>query len=183
MTIGLRKTIAGTAAGLVGVLLVIPAAFWLGASALDRLFGLKPVIYRPASQILCAASILIGVFWISWAYSFLVFVGKGLPLEAFGRAVHPTRFLVTTGPYAYTRNPTIFGLLFVLLGVALLRGSVSGLILVPVLGVLLCLYLVAFEEKGLARRFGVQYDDYRRSVSILIPRPTPYVRQPVTGSD
>lgn len=183
MTIGLKKTIAGTAAGLVGLLVVIPAAFWLGASAVDRLFGLKPVIYRPTSQILCAASVLIGVFWISWAYSFLVFVGKGLPLEAFGRAVHPTSVLVTTGPYAYTRNPVIFGLLFVLLGAALLNGSISGLILVPVLGALLCLYLVVFEEKGLARRFGVQYEDYRRNVSTLIPRPTPYVRRPVISSD
>lgn len=165
------------------MLVVIPAAFWFGAAALDRVLGLKPVIYRPASQILAAALLLAGVFWISWAYSFLIFVGKGLPLEAFGRALHPTRFLVTTGPYAYTRNPMIFGLLLLLLGVAVIAGSVSGMILVPVLAVLLCLYLIVFEEKGLIQRFGEQYQHYRTNVSILIPRLTPYSPEAQPASD
>ncbi len=179
MAAGVKRTAAATAVSFV----LLAAAFGYAASALDRAMGLRPFVSKPASQILCAVSILVGVFWISWAYSFLMFVGKGLPLEAFGRAVRPTRFLVTTGPYAYTRNPVIFGLLFVLLGVALLQGSMTGLVLIPIIALISCLYLLVYEEKSLRERFGADYVEYRRCVSILIPRMTPYVHTHTTVLD
>ena len=181
MSISVKKAVVGIALSVVGVGLVIPVAFWFVALALDRAFGLKPMFGKPSSQILSAAAILVGAFWISWAYSFLLFVGKGLPLELFGRAFHPTRILVTTGPYAYTRNPVVLGLLFVLLGVAILGGSISGLVMVPIVAVLTLLYLLAFEEKGLVGRFGADYEEYRRNVPRLVPRISPYIHEPVTG--
>ena len=105
-----------------------PVVFWFISRWLDREIGFGPIMSAPISLILGAAAILFGVFWVSWAHSYLLFVGKGVPLEVFGWAIHPTRVLVTTGPYAYTRNPMALGLLFILLGVAFLRGSISGLI-------------------------------------------------------
>ncbi|OFX15576.1 MAG: hypothetical protein A2Z18_10000 [Armatimonadetes bacterium RBG_16_58_9] len=181
MSVGAKKAVVGIAAGLIGIGLLIPVAFWFAALALDRAFHLRPVLDRPATQILSAGSILIGAFWVSWAYSYLLFVGKGLPIELFGWAFHPTRTLVTTGPYAYTRNPVVLGLLFLLLGVSFLEGSISGLVMVPVVALLALIYLAAFEEKGLAARFPEDYPEYRRNVPRLLPRVTPYVHEPAIG--
>ena len=181
MTVGVKKAVFGIVASLVGIGLAIPIAFWFAARAIDRALHLSPVIDAPATQILSAGSILVGAFWISWAYSYLLFVGKGLPLEAFGRAFHPTRVLVTTGPYAYTRNPAVLGMLFLLLGVALLEGSISGLVMVPIVAVLTFIYLAVFEERGLAARFPDDYPEYRQNVPLLRPRLSAYVHEPAAG--
>lgn len=178
MSISTHKSVLGTAASLVLIGIVAPAVFWVVSAAIDMALGLPRVVGTPWSQVVSGAAALIGVFWILWAWSYLLFVGRGLPLEVFGRALHPTKVLVTTGPYAYTRNPMILGLLFILLGVAFLRGSVSGLVLVPVIGFGVWLYLVEFEEKGLIARFGETYQTYRRGVPLLFPRLSAYVEAP-----
>ena len=67
-----------------------PVGYWFISLALDRAIGLRPFAVYPVSLILAAAAFLIGVFWAFWSYSYLIFVGKGLPLEVFGRALHPT---------------------------------------------------------------------------------------------
>ena len=121
---------------------------------------------------------LIGVFWILWAWSYLLFVGQGLPLEVLGRALHPTQILVTTGPYAYTRNPMVLGLRFILLEVAFFRGTLSGFVMVPAVGLLTWGYLAIFEERGLMKRFGASYEKYRRDVPLLFPRLSAYGRIP-----
>jgi protein-S-isoprenylcysteine O-methyltransferase Ste14 len=177
MTAPAHKTKIGAALASVLVGVGLPVVFWFAATSTDRAAGIGPVLSIPASRILAAASILVGLFWVTWSYSYLVFVGKGIPFEAFGWALHPTRILVTTGPYAYTRNPMALGMLFVLLGVAFLARSVTGLVLVPAIAVVFYIYLTEFEEKGLVRRFGNRYVEYRRNVPALIPRLTPYMRR------
>jgi protein-S-isoprenylcysteine O-methyltransferase Ste14 len=178
MSIGAKKRVLGLAVTGLGIGAAAPAAFWFLSMALDRALGFGPVIAVPVSLILAAAAILVGVFWATWAYSYLVFVGKGLPLEAFGRALHPTKLLVTAGPYAYTRNPMVLGALSMMLGIAFLRRSPAGIILVPVIAALTAAYLAEFEEKALLKRFGRDYEEYRRNVPMLIPRLTPYIHEP-----
>ncbi len=174
MSVSAKKAAAGLVVTGLFIGAGAPAAFWFVSLLLDRALGFGPAIPVPISLILAAASILVGVFWVTWSYSYLVFVGKGLPLEAFGRALHPTSILVTAGPYAYTRNPMVLGALFVLLGVAFLRRSVAGMAMVPVLAAIAAAYVAAFEEKALIRRFGADYEEYRRKVPMLIPRLTAY---------
>ncbi len=180
MSVGAKKAALGLAVTGLFFGAACPAAFWFASVFLDRAFGLRSVVPVPVSLILAAAAILTGAFWVTWSYSYLVFVGKGLPLEAFGRALHPTSILVTAGPYAYTRNPMVLGALFILLGIAFLRRSVAGMTMVPILAGVAVAYLVAFEEKALVRRFGADYEEYRRNVPILLPRLSPYVHEPVS---
>lgn len=175
MTVGVRKNLLSIAITVILMGIALPVGFWLLASAIDRSLSLATLPDQAVFLILAATSMLIGIFWVSWAYSYLVFVGKGLPLEAFGVALHPTRYLVTTGPYAYTRNPMMFGLLFILLGIAFLERSIAGLVMVPVMAGFISLYLVKSEERALVRRFGKVYEDYRRNVPLLIPRLSPYM--------
>lgn len=159
---------------------LFPVVFWLVAEWLDSVLGLpESPISAPVSRILAGMTWSLGLFWVFWSYSYLVFVGGGSPVEAFGLALEPTRRLVTAGPYAYVRNPMVFGLLLILFGVAFLANSISGLVLAPVVGLLAAMYLRLFEEKELVRRFGVYYEHYREHVPMLIPRPNPYVEQAV----
>lgn len=80
--------------------------------------------------------------------------------------LHPEKAttLVTTGIYAYTRNPMYLGLLIVLIGVAVWLGNA----LVPVMLVLFVLYITRFqivpEERVLHAKFGEDYAAYIRRV-------------------
>ncbi|MHB0998154.1 MAG: methyltransferase family protein [Armatimonadota bacterium] len=148
---------------------VLPGAYYLLIGWLDSVFNFGVYMAAGMGIMLAAAAVLIGAFWVFWAYSYLHFVGGGSPVEAFGRALYPTQKLVTTGPYAYTRNPMEFGLLFILLSIAFYTRSFSGLILLPVFAITMIVYLVIFEEPQLVHRFGQEYDEYRRSVPLLLP--------------
>lgn len=181
MTLGLKKTALGIGLTVTAVGVAAPAAFWYIVMVLDRALGFQPLPGAQAFAILAASAILIGVFWVSWSYSYLHFVGRGLPFEAFGRAIHPTQVLVTTGPYAYTRNPMVLGLMFIFLGIACLQRSIAGLVLVPVVAAVVSMYLTTFEEKGLFKRFGKDYEEYHRNVPLLIPRVNPYAHEPASG--
>ncbi len=148
--------------------------YWL-ARWLDRVIGLPALMSRDLSVLFAALSFFAGLFWALWAYSYLHFVGGGSPVEAFGRALEPTQSLVTTGPYAYTRNPMLVGSLFLLLAGALYANSISGVVLIPVLALIALWYIARFEEPELVRRFGEPYEQYREAVPALIPSIRPRV--------
>ena len=145
------------------------AAFSLLVRYVDRTLDSPWIIPAGTAVFLGAAAGLIGLFWATWAYGYLLFIGRGSPAELFGMAVLPTRQLVMCGPYAYTRNPMMFGVLWLALGVALYRRSLTGIVLVPILTLLVVAYLKLFEEPGLERRFGDGYHRYRGQVPLLFP--------------
>jgi len=151
------------------VYVTIPVAFVVISRGLDDIFGFGSPIPEPINLFLGAIALLVGLFWTSWAYSFLHYVGKGSPAEVFGVALYPTQFLVTTGPFAYTRNPMELGLLTLLLGIAFLMNSISALVMIPILGVIAAIYIRTFEEPGLVRRFGDEYVEYRKKTPALFP--------------
>ena len=86
------------------------------------------------------------------------------------------KHLVVEGPYAYTRNPMISGVAFVLLGETALLGSLPILAWVALVVVVNTLYFKLSEEPGLEKRFGAEYVDYRKHVPMWIPRLSPWKR-------
>lgn len=146
-------------------------------------FGLYMVstkLYRPIwplahSQLPIGLSLLIGVMGITfmlWSNIYLFFIGKGGPADGFGVAVSPrTKRLVTSGPYHYTRNPMAFGALSSYLALALFFNSAICVALVAILSGGAYLYLRWIEEKRLLKDFGDAYEQYRKTVSILVPLP------------
>lgn len=78
--------------------------------------------------------------------------------------LHPSRRLVTSGPYRFVRNPDYLGQTCLAAGIALILNSLWALLaLVP--AVLLVRYVViAREERYLRRRFGGEYAEYCRKV-------------------
>ncbi len=76
----------------------------------------------------------------------------------------PTTAIVTSGPYRFTRNPIYVSFTLVQLGIALWTGSGWILaLLVPVI-VLMHYGVIAREERYLERKFGDEYNEYRRHV-------------------
>jgi protein-S-isoprenylcysteine O-methyltransferase Ste14 len=72
--------------------------------------------------------------------------------------------LVTDGVFRYSRNPMYVGMLFALLGVASLLGSMTPLLVVPLFGWFIAVRFIAVEEQLLTERFGAQYLNYQARV-------------------
>ena len=81
--------------------------------------------------------------------------------------IHPGKAskLVTTGVYRITRNPMYVGLLFLLIGWAVLLGSFSTFLLLPIFIFLITTQQIIPEERVLEEKFGQQYLDYKNTVN------------------
>ena len=86
----------------------------------------------------------------------------------------PPRRLVISGPYRYVRNPMIAGVLFVVLGEALVLRSLSHLAWAGAFLAVNAVYIPAIEEPALTRRFGDDYARYRGQVRRFLPRVVPW---------
>ena len=86
----------------------------------------------------------------------------------------PTQKLVVVGIYRYVRNPMLSGVLSILLGEAILFGSVPLLIWFAIAAAINLIYMPLSEEPGLVQRFGDDYRLYRQHVPAWIPRRTPW---------
>jgi protein-S-isoprenylcysteine O-methyltransferase Ste14 len=86
----------------------------------------------------------------------------------------PTQRLVVAGPYKYCRNPMISGILFILIGQALLLASFNVTLWTALFFTLNTLYFVSKEEPDLLKRFGDDYVRYSENVPRWIPRVNPY---------
>lgn len=73
--------------------------------------------------------------------------------------------LVITGMYRYSRNPMYVGLLFLLVGWAILLGSLSVFIMLPLFMWILTIQQIIPEEKILEQKFGKEYIQYKETVN------------------
>lgn len=72
--------------------------------------------------------------------------------------------LVTDGPFRFSRNPIYLSGVTVLLGIAILLGSLVSFCFPVLLFLLLNLIYIPSEEKEMEKRFGIEYVEYKRSV-------------------
>jgi protein-S-isoprenylcysteine O-methyltransferase Ste14 len=72
--------------------------------------------------------------------------------------------LVTGGPYRYSRNPIYLGMVLFLVGLNLGLGSWSPLLAIPAFAFIIERRFIRAEEAALLRRFGDEYETYRRRV-------------------
>lgn len=135
----------------------------LGGLALDRAFGWPPL--PEASRAAGIALLLVGASGVAWCFVLLVRVGHGTPNPAL-----PTKSLVTSGPFGWTRNPVMASHFVAGVGVSLLVASPGATAII--LALTLPSYALArHEERVLEARFGDAYRAYRASVPRFVPRP------------
>jgi protein-S-isoprenylcysteine O-methyltransferase Ste14 len=73
-------------------------------------------------------------------------------------------YLLTTGPYAFTRNPISVGALSLWVGWTIFYGSVPVFITIAVLLIFGVLVALPREERTLEARFGEVYRQYKKAV-------------------
>ena len=77
--------------------------------------------------------------------------------------------LVTTGVYAYVRNPVYSAFMFVCTGVLLIYGNLVLLVLPIIYWGFMTVLMKLTEEKWLEDLYGKEYVQYRRRVNRCIP--------------
>jgi protein-S-isoprenylcysteine O-methyltransferase Ste14 len=126
---------------MLGLHLALPGARWLEPPF--TLLGLLPVALGS---------------WLH-ASAWRAFRSAGTAPDPEARPAH----LVRRGPYARTRNPMYLAGLPILLGCAMLLGTLVPTLVVPAYCAGAARW-VAREERRLARRFGAQWEDYQAAV-------------------
>lgn len=145
-TLAFTVVVPGTVAGAIpwGLLALEPSAWRLGGAALG-LLGAAPIAF---GVVLYA--------WCAWGFAT---AGRGTPSPH-----DPPRTLVTSGPYARSRNPMYVAVVAVVVGLALVNGSPLVTAYALVLAASFHRRVVRFEEPVLAREFGEAYAAYRERV-------------------
>lgn len=77
--------------------------------------------------------------------------------------------LVTTGVYAYVRNPVYSAFMFVCTGVLLIYGNLVLLVLLIIYWGFMTVLMKLTEEKWLEDLYGKEYVQYRQRVNRCIP--------------
>ena len=74
----------------------------------------------------------------------------------------PDSALIAAGPYKVSRNPMYLGMALASAGVALFFESIAAVLLIVMVVILIDRFVITREEAYLKRRFGAEYDAYRR---------------------
>jgi len=108
---------------------------------------------------------VIGYFLYKFSTAYRVKHGGGGPGEKWEK--QPQQ-LITTGPYAFTRNPVYLGHFIFLIGLALTLQSLLATILAVVIAVTFHKRILR-DETRLAEVFGQEYFEYKSHVRRWIP--------------
>jgi protein-S-isoprenylcysteine O-methyltransferase Ste14 len=138
----------------------------------------------PPSYLFFSLLIMIGLHFVlpllevihyPWSLSGLLPLLFGIVLnliadQAFKRAgttVKPfeeSSALITGGVFHLSRHPMYLGMVLILLGVAMLMGTLTPFFVIPVFTLLIQNRFIAVEERMLEARFGADWVDYKARV-------------------
>ena len=130
----------------------------------DRLLGITGIFPGQLHIILSLPFFSVALFLIGWSVQNFLKV-KGTPVP-----FNPPPQLVTSGPYAYTRNPMLTGVFALLFGFGVFSESVSLLFVFTPLFIFFNFWeLKAIEEPELVKRLGQEYIEYRKMTPMFFP--------------
>ena len=138
---------------------------WLGLFTSATFASGQRLRWLGVLPLLIGAAIAVNCF-VDFAAS-----GKGTPAP-----FDAPRQLVVTGPYRYVRNPMYLGAGLFLAGCAILFAQFSRILLWYAIGLIVGVnvFILAYEEPTLRRKFDGDYEQYCRNVSRWIPRRSPW---------
>ena len=120
------------------------------------------LLSRVVAKPLGMAVFLLGMLVFTWGVAYLK--------KAFLGYVEPkVDTLVTSEPYRFVRHPVYLGMAISAIGVAIGLRSVWAVLAVLLLLVPTGIYRARLEERALARKFGVEWDNYSRRTYFMFP--------------
>jgi protein-S-isoprenylcysteine O-methyltransferase Ste14 len=129
----------------------------------------EPLPYWAPMRVFGGILLLAGLIALIRAFVRFVVEGFGTPAPV----AAPER-LVVGGVYRYVRNPMYVAVLVVIVGQALLLGRLRLLLYAAAAWLVVAAFVRWYEEPTLTRRFGADYEAYRRAVPAWWPRLRPW---------
>ncbi len=136
----------------------------------------QPIIVLLDLFSISIADILLGLLFIIPGIWFGVKGVLDLGLEA--SETHRAEKVITTGVYSNVRHPQYLGAMLSHIGITLLLSQLYALIVTPII-ILRDFVACRKEERELVREFGIEYEEYRKKIPMLIPR----IREKETGME
>jgi protein-S-isoprenylcysteine O-methyltransferase Ste14 len=124
--------------------------------------------YPAPARITGAVLITAGAVVLLSAFAQFAIQGRGTPAPP-----APTEQLVVRGLYRYVRNPMYLAVLAVITGQALLLSRPALLGYAAAVAAAVIAFVYGYEQPTLARRYGAQYEAYRKAVPGWWPRLPP----------
>ena len=125
--------------------------------ALHFLYPIKKILFPPFTY-LGFLLIIAGIILNLWTDR--LFKKMNTTVKPFK---DPTMFL-TSGPFRISRHPMYLGMTSILLGVAIIHGTIITFLFPALFVTIMELFFIPFEEKNLDRIFGLKYSDYKKKV-------------------
>ena len=129
----------------------------------------EPAPYWAPMHVLGVILLVAGLTVLVQAFVRFVVEGFGTPVPV----AAPDR-LVVGGLYRYVRNPMYVALIAAIVGQALLLGRLGLLLYAAAVWTISAVFVRWYEEPTLTRRFGAEYEAYRRAVPAWWPRLRPW---------
>ena len=121
--------------------------------------------YGAPLRIVGVALLVAGVVVLVHAFGRFVVEGAGTPAP-----IAPTERLVVGGLYRYVRNPMYLAVLAAVIGQALVLGQPALFVYAALLFGIVAAFVRWYEEPVLQRRYGEEYEAYKRAVPAWWPR-------------
>jgi protein-S-isoprenylcysteine O-methyltransferase Ste14 len=145
---------------------------------------MKKTKFLPPTHLLCAIVLMVVLQFVfpmvvvlatPWNLVGIVFLILGILINVYanntfritGTTVKPfaeSTFLVTSGLYRFSRNPMYFGFVLVLIGLAILLGSLAPILVVVLFAILMDREFIPVEEQMLAKKFNGEWSTYKGKV-------------------
>ena len=171
-----RRAVA-IGAPLIGLVVV---GLFAASYLLSNLAGLPSSFALPVPvRLLGAAIAVLGLAVIGWTFEYrgplnviastYVTLGKAILRVPAAEMSGRREPLVVGGPQRYVRSPLYFGVVVMVLGLALLSADSFVFVATPVLLLWFGLVVIPFEERELGALFGEQWKGYSEVTPMLIP--------------
>jgi len=137
-----------------------PTYFWgavLVMVALHFLCPIRRLIALPYGLI-GVAPMLVGLLVNIWSSN--AFNRRKTTVKPFEQSTH----LITDGLYRFSRHPMYAGMVLVLVGLAVLLGSITPVVVIPAFVLVIGKKFIDTEEAALEETFGDAYREYKRRV-------------------
>jgi len=123
----------------------------------------------PMSTIIGIACFFLGLALFIKSVDLFIKIGNGTLAPW-----NPTRKLIISSLYQFTRNPMLLGVNLILFGLALTLKSTYILIWNGIFLLINQIYFINSEEPKLIQKFGSEYTEYMNHVPRWIPRLSPW---------
>lgn len=146
-----------------GMFVIVTSLFVIVPLMLDAIFHIPKLWSVPFNYIFSIPVISGGLIFMIWSiFYYIKFKGTPVP-------VNPPPKLITTGPFAFSRNPMHGGLFLIMFGLGIYFSSILSVFLFTPLYILIDVwFLKSIEEPELVKRLGNEYIEYRKRTPMFL---------------